>query len=228
MNQFENNEINTEKSKKEKTYSSGLMKNIILALIVAVMGIVAFSGTTYAWYVDSVRANASRLEAANCHTSVIIDYADSNSGDQSTRSTNEDLAFTMDGTSYSFKKLKAGTKYTVTITANGTATTSYCIFEIEGKSFYTDQIDVNNPAEGRVGQTLTFTFMIDENDTEVKIHPRFGTSASTERQITGVGETGKSYSYFRGNIVSRALEASEIVTAPTEPIASNNTETTES
>lgn len=134
------------------------MKNLFTSILCIVLCMVLLSAMAYAWFVDGISSTANSMQTAFCDVSVLIVNADS-------------PVEAVNG-KYLFEKNK---DYEITLTATGTAQTAYCVFEINGAKYYTEQISTvadNNT----LNFALTFT-----TDTEVAITSHWGIASQNER-----------------------------------------------
>ena len=118
----------------------------------------ALCSVTWAWFSEDVTSSYNNIQSANCYVSVSV--------------ANENLSRAEDG-KYTFTFYK-DTAYKMKLTATGTAETAYCILNINGNEYCTDQIQI--PGE------MEFTLQFSE-ETTVEILPCWGTSSKATRDF---------------------------------------------
>ncbi len=135
--------------------------NLTALLLPSMLGIfacvVCLMGMTFAWFSATQETQTQTIQAANYSASVLIDG----------EAASETAA------------LAIGT-HTVSITADGTATTGYFVIEYGDQKLHTAQV-------GKDG-TISFTFEVNEAVT-LNITPQWGTSAKPEDEKIKEGDT---------------------------------------
>ena len=147
----------------EKSFTQSMAVSVIGIIICAA----CLCATTWAWFSVGVSSPSNNIKSAICVVTPSLE-TEGNS-----------VSPLPDG-SY---RLLAGTEYTVTITAAGTAKSAYCKLLVDGEEYYTQQIHTEEP-DNKIVFTLTFT-----SDTILDFDARWGESSREEREIID----GKNY-----------------------------------
>ncbi len=145
-------------------------KDIISLLLPSLLGIILCMffvvSSTYAYFVASIPPSQHKIEAANFDVLVEVSVTDSSSGD------NLILTPEADGTYY----IEGNKTYNVIVTAQGSASTGYCIMlaQIDGNTasnkYYTNQI----------AQDTSLTFLLEsDQDIHCSFVPSWGTYSGT-------------------------------------------------
>ncbi len=154
----------------EKSADKAFNQSFTVSVISILLCIVALCSTSWAWFSGSVTSGGNEISAASCDVQAIFTYAVTDGI--------EELAANADGT----YTLAQGVTYTVTVSAEGTARSSYCILTVDGQHYFTQQVDTAAP-NNVISFTLTFT----EEDKVITFSPLWGTSSRTERDLHNGG-----------------------------------------
>lgn len=143
-----------------------MLKHLASTVTVVLICLAAISFSAYAYFSHSVTSSTNTIKASSFSSSVAIKKSN---GDTITEGKIQSYLF------------EPG-KYIVTINAdNSTTGTGYCVIQVAGTKYYTQQLgkDMNAPGQKRT----QINFMLDvEADTTIEIESRWGTSSfySTE------------------------------------------------
>ncbi len=151
-------------------------KNITRMLLPSLLGIILcmilLASSTWAYFISTLPPSKIRIEAANFDVVVEMSIIE--------KDTNEKiLAPPKEDGSYS---LIAGETYSVNLTAQGSASTGYCVmfvkFEgnLEDYKYYTDQISQ--------GESMSF-FIISNQSIQCSFEPTWGTYSGTYNVSNG-------------------------------------------
>lgn len=121
---------------KEKTFKV----QVLVSILGITLSLSFLSVTTWAWFTDVLTVGNLKIQAANYDISVSIKDKESDM---------EPIILANDIMKYTLEPNK---NYTITLTANGTATTGFCKVTVEGQDYYTEAISTK---EGN--NKLTFT-----------------------------------------------------------------------
>ncbi len=156
------------------------------SLAVSIFGILlcmaALCSATWAWFNAGVSSDGNSIQSTYCD--VLISVA------------NDGAEVEPIGGRYFLNK---DTVYEVKLTASGTAKTAYCILNINGSAYYTEQISTKSEHD-----PLTFKLCF-TSDTQVEIIKRWGTSSKVTREI----RDGLYYVDLAENDTPDASEATE-------------------
>ncbi len=177
--------------KDKKITEKAFSQSITISVLSILLCVVALCSVTLAWFSEDVTSSYNNIKSANCYVSVSV-----TSGNAPVEPT--------DG-KYIFYK---GIAYTIKLTATGTAETAYCILNINGKDYYTEQIQISGEIE--------FTLQISDETTIVEIMPCWGTSSQSERDFAN----GLYY------LDCKETDPSTLVITPTQTEPTNATDTT--
>lgn len=138
-------------------------QSMTISVVGIILCMIALCSATWAWFITGVSSPANNIRPAHCDFDVTVFIADGSS-----------MVLPENGT-YSLQK---NTAYTFTITAGGTAENAYCILNIDGSEYYTDQFDmVNN--NGTLTGVFSFSLYFKDTDiTSVEIITRWGKSGA--------------------------------------------------
>lgn len=145
-------------SKQEKLTEKAFTQSIAISVFSILLCIIALCSVTWAWFSDGISSPTNSIQSAACNVSVSV-ISDSAPVEP------------LDG-KYTFAKDKA---YEIKMTATGTAKTAYCILNINGKDYYTEQIQI-------IGE-IEFTLQFSDETTVAEILPCWGTSSRVERDF---------------------------------------------
>ncbi len=178
-------------SDKERLTDKAFKQSITISVVGIILCMIALCSATWAWFSDSVSSPANSIQSANCNVSVSV---------------------TSDGTpvdpvdgKYTFYKGKA---FTIKLTATGTAETAYCILNINGIDYYTDQIQIFGEIE--------FTLQFSDETTIAEILPCWGTSSRATKDFAN----GLYY------LNCEKVDPATLVVTPIQTEPTNATETT--
>lgn len=142
------------------------MQSITVSILGMVLCMVALCSASWAWFTTSLSSPTNTIRSATCDITVTVE------------SDGSKIEIT-DG-----KFLIAGSKeHIITISAEGSAKSSYCILVIDGKEYYTEQISTAAP-----DNEITFELKFDVQK-NVEIINRWGISSKEARELYN----GKSY-----------------------------------
>lgn len=137
-------------------------------MLSSVLGIlicgICLSGLTWAWFSGSVTSTAKIITTANF--SVVTTFKNSN---------DETVDLPMVNDIYT---LESG-EYKVTVTASGTASTGYCMIDLDGKTYHTIQLFTGTEHNPR---SLAFTVNASEGS-KLTITSQWGTYAKPEDEV---------------------------------------------
>ncbi len=135
---------------------------------------VCLAGSTFAWFTASQSTATQVIQTANYSIKAVV--KDGN-----------DAEIAANNKVY---KLKAGNTYEVVLTADGNASTGYCILrfgdEELSSGIYTQQF----PSKKYKNNTITFSLVVNES-VDMKIIPQWGTASTDEKRL----ESGGKYTY---------------------------------
>lgn len=128
-------------------------QSITISVIGILLCMVALCSVTWAWFSAEISSSSNDITSAYCDVTVSVK--------------NNDTAIvpSSDG-KYTFEK---DTPYKITITVEGNAKTAYCVLNVDGTNYYTDQISI--------GESIAFTLQFGADTTEVEIIRCWGTSS---------------------------------------------------
>lgn len=135
----------------EKVFSQSILASVMSILLC----LVALCSMTYAWFSEDVTSSSNTIKTGNCTVTVSV--------------MNEETKIDPKADTSDIYSFEADESYQITISATGSATSSYCVFVIGGKEYYTEQISTRN-----TDNTISFTLTFDA-PTEVEIITRWGT-----------------------------------------------------
>ena len=185
-------------NKKDNLTEKAFAQSMAMSIAGIVLSMIALCSVTFAWFSTDVSSSDNVIQTSYCDVSVSV----KTSGVEVTP---------VDG-AYTFAK---DTDYLVTISAEGTADTAYCVFVIGGESYYTQQIAIGN----EISFTLAFT-----EAKSVEALPRWGTSS-----WTGLRLYDTTY-YLNGEATTPVIRTPETTAAPetttAAPEATKTPETT--
>lgn len=116
--------------------------------------VVCLCGTSWAWFTASRSSSVTPIQTANYTVALTVDE--------------QDVPQTLDGESIMKIQMSGGQSYAISFKANGTASTGYCKVIFEGKTYYTDQIGVDD----------TFSFTVNTSqDSTMEVEAQWGTCA---------------------------------------------------
>lgn len=140
--------INTEKTFKLQVF---------ISILVIALSLSSLSFVTWAWFTEVITVGNITIQAASYEISVLIEDKESD---------REPITLSNDIMKYTLEPNK---KYTITLTANGTATAGFCKIIVEGQDYYTEQISTKD-GENK----LTFTIK-SVTGGEITFIPNWGT-----------------------------------------------------
>ena len=149
------------------------LKHLTIGVIGILLCMTSLSAVSWALFHTEVSSENNVLESANCI--IEIEVRENGSVVVSPKSSSEKR-----GTLYA---LRAGSSYTVTLTATGSADSGYCRIWLgeDTDAYFTQQVPTAEP-----DNSITFTLQASENTT-VCIDPRWG-SCSQEKTFCDEGE----------------------------------------
>ena len=177
--------------KDEKITEKAFSQSITISVLSILLCVVALCSITWAWYSEDVTSSYNSMQSASCYVSVSVTSGNA-------------LVEPTDG-KYTFYK---GQAYTIKLTATGTAETAYCILNINGKDYYTEQIQITGEIE--------FTLQFSEETTIAEILPCWGTSSRTTRDFAND-------LYY---LDCKETDPTTLVVTPAQTESTNATETT--
>ena len=145
---------------KENLTDSSFKQSITMSVVGIILCMIALCSTTFAWFNASVSSNTNSIQAANCIVTVSV----ANSG----------AAVEADNGQYTFEKDKI---YEIKITASGSAQSVYCILNINGNAYYTEQISLDAGPN-----TMTFKLKF-TSESRAEIVTGWGTASQEVRQF---------------------------------------------
>ena len=146
-------------SDKEKITENAFKQSIAISIFGIILCMIALCSATWAWFSVDISSSENNIQSAYCNVTVIVKSGDNEVVDSNGK--------------YTFEKDK---DYVVTIEAEGSAESAYCIFVIDGKQYYTAQIST---LSGKNSMTFTLKFTA---DTQVEIITRWGSSSKPEAE----------------------------------------------
>lgn len=150
-------------SDKERLTDRAFKQSMTISVVGIILCMIALCSLTWAWFSTGISSHANNIRSAHCDVTVYV--ADGSS-----------TVLPENGT-YSLQK---NTAYTFTITTDGTAENAYCILNIDGSEYYTDQFDmVNN--NGTLTGVFSFSLYFKDKDTDttaVEVITRWGKSGA--------------------------------------------------
>lgn len=158
------NEINTAQ-KRDKLTEKAFMHSIAVSVICVVLCAVALCSATWAWFSGDVTSSENTIKTGYCNVTISVKDGDT-------------AVDVKTGTTDTYTLLKDA-EYVITISAEGTVSSSYCKLIIDGVEFYTDQVDT--------GSSISFALTYSD-DTDVQIISRWGTYSGEIRDFVDGGE----------------------------------------
>lgn len=157
-------------AKKEALTEKAFKQSIAVSVFCIVLCMVALCSVTWAWFSAEITSGTSNIKPAYCD----VDASVTGEGTE---------LISIDG-KYTLEKNKP---YEIHITAEGTASSAYCILKIGGQEYYTAQIPI--PNDNSPNQ-ISFTLQFDADTTELEIITRWGTSSksASERSFEDGGK----------------------------------------
>lgn len=205
--------------KQKRVRESVMLARISASVFLIVACLAAMSFTAYAYFTCTVSSGITPLQSANFHADISIIAPDRSP---------IPLTPTGDGRFQAF--LAGGNRYTVTLTATGTAETGFCVItsEISDKVYCTQQLGTDRAAPNGVRKGMTFYLTV-EVSSYVTFFPHWGTSIYYEEYNSE--KTNDQYIHHHGEVQITADRfpvqsppPSEETTAPTEPSATPTTQ----
>ena len=188
MNLFRRRE---KKDNVNKTADRLFLQSFILSIVGALLGIMALSTSTWAWFASSINSNTSTIEIGYCEMNIGI--TENHNGGIATVSDimidSEDALKKVEDSGY-YKELKADTSYIINLVPEGTSKTCYCRININGDDYLTEQISVAD-SESFVIELLP------KVDAYVEVYLRWGTGIEPNRDF----ESGFSYIITEDGVV---------------------------
>ncbi|MGN0492543.1 MAG: LysM peptidoglycan-binding domain-containing protein [Acutalibacteraceae bacterium] len=144
-------------------------KAFLRIMLSSVFGIlicgICLAGLTWAWFSSAVTSTANNITAAKFTVNINV----------TAEGTAAPLSPKEENGGYTYDELTADKKYTVTVTADGsaTATTGYCTVKLDGTTYHTIQL---YPAGGD-GKPQSVAFTV--QGSELTIIPQWGTFGTT-------------------------------------------------
>ena len=189
---------------KEKR-SDGLMHILAPSMLAICICAICLCGASWAWFTASTSTGTTAIQSSSYKLLYQVNED----------ATPTELAET--GTAYT---LPAGTtSITITLSATGTAgATGYCSITVGSKTYYTEQISVNDTSE--------FTFTVNAAaDTTITLTPKWGTYSHDATLHNGdvITATGSQPSNTQTPDNTVTTEPSTEPTAPTAPTTPSST-----
>lgn len=156
--------------KQDKLTDKAFMHSITVSILGIVICLVVLSSVTWAWFSAGVSSQSNTIQAAD-YTPVVT-VTDSSSSVVLTP------AVSSDGTMV--YTVTADQKYTVTISATGSARTGYCQVIMDGVTYYTAQVATN----AEYGKTQ-IEFELQPQGNAITIVPRWGSRSDTTSPVLG-------------------------------------------
>ena len=148
--------------KKKRERKAGIGRMLAPSVVSIILCAICLFGTSWAWFTVTQKKTVDPIRTASYTGAVTVN--------------NEAVAVAQseDGAADYTVSLKANTLYTITITANGDASTGYYIVRFGGHEYYTQQISK--------GGSITFTANFAE-DGDMTITPQWGTCTVAGNKI---------------------------------------------
>ena len=213
--------------KYEKVSDVSFSRIIVSSVLGILLSIFCLAGLTWAWFSGSSSSAANSITAAEFKVKVKINGSEITSADGK----------------YTLNQ----TENTVTVTADGSATTGYCIVKFGGNTYHTIQI-FKVPAEKKP-QSVTFTvnsvvgaeleiipqwgtYAKPDSETLIDANSEIGTSSETQSQVnneTGTVSTFKAENNAGNSETEETPQTSNVSSAkvPNEEGATSKTESGE-
>lgn len=166
--------------KKERERKTGIGRMLAPSVAVIVLCMVCLFGTSWAWFTVTQKKTVEPIRTASYTGAVTVN-------DEAVAAAQSE-----DGAAAYTVSLEANTLYTITITANGDASTGYYIVHFEDQDYYTEQI----PKDG----SITFSVNSEVGGTMV-ITPQWGTCTVAGDKIRN------------GTKLGNGTEAADVTTA---------------
>ena len=166
----------------EKITEKMFTQSVAISIFGILLCMAALCSATWAWFNAGVSSDGNSIQSTYCD--VLISVA------------NDGAEVEPIGGRYFLDKDKV---YEVKLTASGTAKSAYCILNVDGAAYYTEQISTK--AENN---SITFKLCF-TSDTEVNFIQRWGTSSKVTREI----RDGLYYVDLTENDTPDASEATE-------------------
>ncbi len=185
------------KHAKKENRNDGLTSLLLPSFLGIMICAVCLAGGTFAWFTASQSTSTQVIQAANY--SVITSV---NDGTKNIDSEND------------IYSLEAGKPYKVTIEANGSATTGYCIIKLGTEELHTEQFPTKDNADKN---TIEFTIYVD-TETTMEIIAQWGTST---KPIDSKVEDGGTYTHGDAEPIATTNTEEEIEQGTTEQTTEN-------
>ncbi len=187
------------KHAKKENRNDGLTSLLLPSFLGIMICAVCLAGGTFAWFTASQTTSTQVIKAANYSVITTV-----NDGTDNIDSENG---------IYSLEVGKTYSKtYKVTIEANGSATTGYCIIKLGNTEPYTEV----HTAPISTGQNLTIELKINK-DTTLQMIAQWGTSSKPEKEFIS-----ESYTYGDAKLTDTTNADEEIEQSPTEQTTENS------
>ena len=174
--------------------------HILLTVVIIVISIAAMSLSAYAYFSYNVSSGSNQMQAASFDTSVSI-----------VETGGESIPVSQGANSTKQAVLPAGT-YQITIQAEGTASTGFCIIKLQDcdTTYHTRQLEPLDAQRSIFAFLMTIT-----GETTVSVTPNWGTSSYYAEYIAS-GENTESY-ILDGDTVVPSLPAVQPPETPQTP-----------
>ncbi len=159
---------------------------------------VCLMGSTLAWFTATQNVPTQNIRAANYKVTANVTFADG-------------TPISAQSGVYRLEKSNTPyTVYTVTLTAEGDATTGYCIIDLGGTDIHTVQL---SPSKDSVEGSLVFYLEIHQS-VDMKIIPQWGSSTKGDKSKI---ENGKTYTHGKNTEEIKSPPADESDKETTTP-----------
>lgn len=187
---------------------SRIMLSSVFGILICGM---CLAGLTWAWFSSSVTSTANNITSAKFSVDIRVIP---NRTDTPLSPTEENGNYILD----------SGT-YTVTVTAQGSATAGFCTVEFDGKTYHTVPLFTDTESESH---SVTFTVTSTSDNSPLTIIPQWGTYAKNGETLVGNkdgNKDGNKEPYIAAIPVS-TLQLSGVYAVdpePTETVQQSNT-----
>lgn len=183
----------------DKLTEKAFKQSIAISVFGIILCMIALCSVTWAWFSADISSNANNIQSAYCDVTVSV----ANSG----------TAVDPVNGAYTLEKDKV---YEIQIAASGTAKTAYCILNIGGNTYYTQQIPTTTTEINGITVPSSIVFYLKFSaDTTVQVINRWGTADQVAQQ-------------FENDLYYVDLIMTDPATIVTEPPQTETPESTES
>lgn len=158
--------------KYEKVSDKAFLRIMLSSVFGILLCGICLAGLTWAWFTSSISSAANTITAAKFMVNISVIE----------KVTNTPLTPIEENGGYKYVGLTAGKNYTVTVTADesATATTGYCTVELGSNTYHTIQL---YPAGGE-GKPQSVEFSVSVSDgSHLAITPQWGTYAKPDDEV---------------------------------------------